>query len=153
LPGAAEIRDASRQLEGFAREQGLELHALHGELPLEAQAQAIAPSPRRKLVLSTNVAESSVTVEGVTIVIDTGLARIAEHSPWTGRQSLELRPIAQASAIQRAGRAGRTQPGHVLRLYTEANFRARPPQEKPEIQRLDLAEPLLALYGAGLVPG
>lgn len=153
LPGAAEIRDASHQLEGFAREQGLELHALHGELPLEAQAQAIAPSPRRKLVLSTNVAESSVTVEGVTIVIDSGLARVAEHSPWTGRQSLELRPIAQASAIQRAGRAGRTQPGHVLRLYTEANFRARPAQEKPEIQRLDLAEPLLALYGAGLVPG
>src|SRR5690606_21565417 len=121
-------------------------------LPLEAQAQAIAPGSRRKVVLSTNVAESSVTVEGVTIVIDSGLARVAEHSPWTGRQSLELRPIAQASAIQRAGRAGRTQPGHVLRLRTEANLRSRPAQGKPEIQRLDLAEPLLALYGAGLVP-
>jgi len=125
---------------------------LHGEMPLEAQAQAIAPSDRRKVVLSTNVAESSVTVEGVTIVIDSGLARIAEYSPWTGRQSLEIRPIAQASAIQRAGRAGRTQPGRVLRLYTEASFRARPAQEKPEIQRLDLAEPLLALYGVGLSP-
>jgi ATP-dependent helicase HrpB len=152
LPGAAEIRDASSQLEPFAREHGIELHALHGELPLDAQAKAIAPSQRRKVVLSTNVAESSVTVEGVTVVIDSGLARIAEHSPWTGRQSLELRPVAQASAIQRAGRAGRTQPGQVFRLYTEQNFRARPAQEKPEIQRLDLAEPLLALYGNGLAP-
>lgn len=152
LPGAAEIRDATTQLEPFAREHGIELHALHGELPLDAQAKAIAPSARRKVVLSTNVAESSVTVEGVTIVIDSGLARIAEHSPWTGRQSLELRPVAQASAIQRAGRAGRTQPGQVLRLYTEQSFRARPAQEKPEIQRLDLAEPLLQLYGNGLAP-
>ena len=152
LPGAAEIRDAANQLEAFARDQGLEIHALHGELPLEAQAKAIAPSARRKVVLSTNVAESSVTVEGVTIVIDSGLARIAEHSPWTGRQSLEVRPIAQASAIQRGGRAGRTQPGQVFRLFTEQSFRSRPAQGRPEIQRLDLAEPLLTLYGAGLAP-
>ena len=153
LPGAAEINQTAKNLETFARERGLSLHTLHGEMPLEAQAQAIAPSERRKVVLSTNVAESSVTVEGVTIVIDSGLARVAEYSPWTGRQSLEIRPIAQASAIQRAGRAGRTRPGRVLRLYTEASFRARPAQEKPEIQRLDLAEPLLALHGVGLSPG
>ena len=152
LPGAAEINQTSKNLDGFAREHGLALCPLHGEMPLEAQAQAIAPSDRRKVVLSTNVAESSVTVEGVTIVVDCGLARAAEHSPWTGRQSLEVRPIAQASAIQRAGRAGRTQPGRVLRLYTEQSFRARPTQEKPEVQRLDLAEPLLALYGAGISP-
>lgn len=153
LPGAAEINQTAKNLETFARDRGLSLHTLHGEMPLEAQAQAIAPSERRKVVLSTNVAESSVTVEGVTIVIDSGLARVAEYSPWTGRQSLEIRPIAQASAIQRAGRAGRTRPGRVLRLYTEASFRARPAQEKPEVQRLDLAEPLLALYGVGLSPG
>jgi ATP-dependent RNA helicase HrpB len=152
LPGAAEIGQAMKNLEPFAREQNIQIHALHGDMPLEAQTQAIAASARRKVVLSTNVAESSVTVEGVTIVIDSGLARIAEHSPWTGRQSLTVRPISRASAIQRAGRAGRTQPGQVLRLYTEASFKARPAQEKPEIQRLDLAEPLLALYGAGLVP-
>jgi ATP-dependent helicase HrpB len=152
LPGAAEIEQTAKNLEAFAREQNLVLHTLHGEMPLEAQAQAIAPGDRRKVVLSTNVAESSVTVEGVTIVIDSGLARVAEHSPWTGRQSLEIRPVARASAIQRGGRAGRTQPGQVLRLYTEANFRARPAQDRPEIQRLDLAEPLLALYGAGLTP-
>jgi ATP-dependent helicase HrpB len=152
LPGAGEINQTAKNLEVFAREQDLALHMLHGDMPLAAQAQAIAPSARRKVVLSTNVAESSVTVEGVTIVIDSGVARVAEHSPWTGRQSLEIRPIARASAIQRAGRAGRTQPGQVLRLYTEANFRARPAQDRPEIQRLDLAEPLLALYGAGLIP-
>jgi ATP-dependent helicase HrpB len=152
LPGAAEIKQTAKNLEAFALERNLALHVLHGDMPLEAQTQAIAPGGRRKIVLSTNVAESSVTVEGVTIVIDSGLARVAEHSPWTGRQSLEIRPIARASAIQRAGRAGRTEPGQVLRLYTEANFRARPAQDKPEIQRLDLAEPLLALYGSGLVP-
>jgi ATP-dependent helicase HrpB len=153
LPGAPEINQTAKNLEAFAAESGIGLHMLHGEMPLEAQARAIAPSERRKIVLSTNVAESSVTVEGVSLVVDSGLARIAEHSPWTGRQRLEVRPIAQASAIQRAGRAGRTRPGHVFRLYTESDFRARPAQERPEVVRLDLAEPLLTLYGAGLVPG
>ena len=152
LPGAGEINQTAKNLEAFAREHELALHSLHGEMPLEAQARAIAPGRQRKIVLSTNVAESSVTVEGVTAVVDSGLARIAEHSPWTGRQSLDIRPIARASAIQRAGRAGRTRPGHVLRLYTEADFRGRPAQEKPEVQRLDLAEPLLTLYGAGIAP-
>ncbi|MET0411725.1 MAG: helicase-related protein, partial [Polyangiaceae bacterium] len=152
LPGAREIRNAEGSLQSFAEQQQLRLVPLHGELPLEAQARALGRADRRKIVLSTNVAESSITVEGVTAVVDSGLARIAEHSPWTGRQSLEIRPIAQASAIQRAGRAGRTQPGQVVRLYTEANYAARPSREKPEIQRLDLAEPLLMLYGAGLVP-
>ncbi|HVZ36041.1 MAG TPA: ATP-dependent helicase C-terminal domain-containing protein, partial [Polyangiaceae bacterium] len=92
----------------------------------------------------------SITVEGVTAVIDSGLARIAEHSPWTGRQSLTVRPIARASALQRAGRAGRTAPGVVLRLYTEASFKQRPEQEKPEIERLDLAGPLLTLLSEQL---
>ena len=152
LPGAFEIGQTEASLASFAAEHDTSLLPLHGEMPLDAQAKAIAPSRRRKIVLATNVAESSVTVEGVTAVVDSGLARIAEHSPWTGRQSLEVRPIARASAIQRAGRAGRTQAGRVLRLYSEANFLARPEQEKPEVQRLDLAEPLLTLYGAGLQP-
>jgi len=152
LPGAAEIRRAEDSLSGFAQEHALELLTLHGEMPLDAQVRAIAPAARRKIVLATNVAESSITVQGVTAVVDSGLARIAEHSPWTGRQSLAVRPIARASAVQRAGRAGRIEPGQVLRLYTEASFRARPEQERPEVERLDLAEPLLTLYGAGLVP-
>lgn len=152
LPGVAEINQTEASLSGFAAEHGLSVLPLHGEMPLDAQARAIAPTERRKVVLATNVAESSVTVEGVTAVVDSGLARIAEHSPWTGRQTLSVRPIARASALQRAGRAGRTQPGRVVRLYGEANLRARPEQEKPEVQRLDLTEPLLTLYGAGLVP-
>lgn len=152
LPGVSEITQTQTSLARFAQEHGLSLLPLHGEMPLDAQARAIAPAERRKVVLATNVAESSVTVEGVTAVVDTGLARVAEHSPWTGRQSLSVRPIARASATQRAGRAGRTRPGRVVRLYGEANLRARPEQEKPEVQRLDLTEPLLTLYGAGLVP-
>jgi ATP-dependent helicase HrpB len=152
LPGAAEIRQVEAHLSAFAEREQLSVLPLHGEMPLDAQARAIARSERRKIVLATNVAESSITVEGVTGVVDSGLARIAEHSPWTGRQSLEVRPISQASAIQRAGRAGRTQPGLVIRLYTEANFRARPSHDRPEVQRLDLAESLLTLYGAGFVP-
>jgi ATP-dependent helicase HrpB len=152
LPGAAEIQRAEEALASFAGEQGLSLAVLHGELPLDAQVRAITPGDRRKVVLATNVAESSITVEGVTAVVDSGLARIAEHSPWTGRQSLTVRPIARASALQRAGRAGRTAPGQVIRLYTKASFEARPEQERPEVQRLDLAGPLLGLYGAGLAP-
>src|SRR6185295_5910136 len=152
LPGAAEIRRAEEALGGFAGEHDVTLAMLHGEMPLDAQVRAITPGPRRKVVLATNVAESSITVEGVTAVVDSGLARVAEHSPWTGRQSLALRPIARASALQRAGRAGRTAPGQVIRLYSEASFRSRPEQEKPELQRLDLAGPLLSLYGAGLAP-
>ncbi|MEY4545677.1 MAG: hypothetical protein RL685_1872 [Pseudomonadota bacterium] len=152
LPGAAEIQRAETALSAFAAERDLALAVLHGELPLEAQVRAITPGNRRKVVLATNVAESSITVEGVTAVVDSGLARIAEHSPWTGRQSLAVRPVARASALQRAGRAGRTAPGRVLRLYTEASFLGRAEQEKPEVQRLDLAGPLLTLYGAGLAP-
>jgi len=152
LPGAAEIQRAEAALRGFAGEQNLALALLHGELPLDAQVRAITPGSRRKVVLATNVAESSITVEGVTAVVDSGLARIAEHSPWTGRQSLAVRPIARASALQRAGRAGRTAPGQVIRLYSEASFKSRPEQERPEVQRLDLAGPLLSLYGAGLAP-
>jgi len=152
LPGAAEIQRAEETLASFASEQQLSLAVLHGEMPLDAQVRAITPGERRKVVLATNVAESSITVEGVTAVIDSGLARIAEHSPWTGRQSLAVRPISRASALQRAGRAGRTAPGQVLRLYTKASLDHRPEQEKPEVQRLDLAGSLLSLYGAGIDP-
>lgn len=152
LPGASEIQRAETALSAFASEQQLALAVLHGELPLEAQVRAITPGEHRKVVLATNVAESSITVEGVTAVVDSGLARIAEHSPWTGRQSLAVRPVARASALQRAGRAGRTAPGRVLRLFTEHSFQSRPEQERPEVQRLDLAGALLTLYGAGCAP-
>src|SRR6185312_15853631 len=111
--------------------------ALHGELPLELALRALAPGQRRRVVLSTAVAESSLTVEGVTAVIDSGLARRAEDSPWTDRKQLALCPISQASAARRASRAGGSGQGHVVRLYSEASLAAGPEREQAELQRLD----------------
>jgi len=101
-------------------------------------------------VLATNVAESSITVDGVTVVVDSGLARVAGHSPWSGLPTLALEPISRASCIQRAGRAGRTRPGRVLRLYTKGDFEGRRAHDTPEIMRSDLAEACLILHGAGI---
>lgn len=148
LPGAREIRQCKRLLE--ERAVDFEIHELHGELPIATQAAAVRRGSRRKIVLATNVAESSVTIDGVTAVIDSGLARVASTSLVSGRPTLELAPICQKSAIQRAGRAGRTGPGRVRRLYTEADFRRRPADDQPEIQRLELSEMLLRLRGMGL---
>ena len=150
LPGQAEIRRAQRACEPLARQHGLLVFPLHGELSPAEQDLAVSPSKQRKLILSTNVAESSVTVAGVTAVIDSGLARIASHNPWTGLPTLEVARISQASARQRAGRAGRTAPGRVLRLYPEDDFLRRPEQDLPEIARADLAQLLLTLRAMGL---
>ena len=150
LPGAAEIRRAQEACREYAERHGFAVHALHGDLPTEAQDRAVRPSPGRKLILSTNVAETSVTIEGVAAVIDSGLARIASHSPWTGLPTLRLAPISRTSAIQRTGRAGRTRAGHCLRLYTRADFEMRPERQVPEIAREDLAETVLALAAMGV---
>ena len=135
LPGAAEIRRAAEALAGFAGQAGIDLLPLHGDLPPDDQDRAVRPSRRRKVLLSTNVAESSVTIDGVVAVVDSGLARIASHSPWSGLPSLELRKVSRASAAQRAGRAGRQGPGRALRLYTRHDHDARPEFETPEIER------------------
>ncbi len=150
LPGAAEIRRTREACLDFAKRHHLELHALHGDLPAEEQDRAVRPSTRRKLILSTNVAETSVTIEGITAVIDSGLARISSHSPWSGLPMLKLSKVSKASAIQRAGRAGRTRPGMCLRLYTRQDFETRPDHETPEIQRLDLASAVLGLHSLGV---
>lgn len=150
LPGAAEIRRAQSACTDPAREAGLLILPLHGELSPAEQDLAVRPSGRRKLILSTNVAESSITIEGVEAVIDSGLARIAGHSPWSGLRTLDVARVSRASAIQRAGRAGRTRAGRCLRLYTAQDFAARPEHERPEIERLDLAEAALELYAAGI---
>lgn len=152
LPGAAEIRRALEQLAPFAQDRGLRLLPLHGELPPGEQDAAVRPGPQRKIILSTNVAESSVTIEGVTAVVDAGLARVAGHSPWTGLPTLGLEKISQASAIQRAGRAGRTAPGRVFRLYTKQDFDGRPQRETPELLRADLCESALLVRSLG-IPG
>jgi ATP-dependent helicase HrpB len=150
LPGAATIRRAQEACEALASEFGLLVLPLHGELPVEAQDRAVRPSEKRKLILSTNVAETSVTVEGVAAVIDSGLARVAGHSPWSGLPVLSVQRISRASAVQRAGRAGRTREGRCLRLYTAQDFQQRPEYETPEIRRLDLSEAVLELRAAGV---
>lgn len=150
LPGAAEIRACLKSCEGIAQRLGARIFPLHGELSAEAQVQAIAPSFIPKIILSTNVAESSVTLDGIGAVVDSGLGREAQHSPWSGLPSLRTTRISQARCIQRAGRAGRTGPGLCVRLFTESDFNARQAFDAPELQRADLAESLLALHGLGI---
>jgi ATP-dependent helicase HrpB len=145
LPGAAEIRRAARMIEPLASRLGLLVLPLHGDLSSAEQDRAVGPAGRPKVILSTNVAESSVTIEGVTAVIDSGLARVAADSPWTGLPSVEVRRISQASAMQRAGRAGRTAPGRVIRLYSAEDFHRRPAADVPEILRRELSQLVLQL--------
>ncbi len=148
LPGAGEIQRCAEALAGAVPDR-LVL-PLHGELDANAQDRALRREPgTRRVVLATNVAETSVTVDGVDTVIDTGLARIAAWDPWSGLGTLELAPVARASATQRAGRAGRQGPGLCLRLYTSADFEARPADTLPELARADLAETVLGLAAAG----
>jgi ATP-dependent helicase HrpB len=145
LPGAAEIRRAMRESQAVARQANLLVLPLHGDLSPAEQDRAIMPAEQRKVILATNVAESSVTVEGVNAVIDSGLARIATHSQWTGLPTLQVGRVSKASATQRAGRAGRTGPGRVLRLYGMEDYQRRPEHDAPEIARSDLSQLCLAL--------
>lgn len=149
LPGQREIREAARELEPLAREHDLLVMPLYGELPPEQQDAALQRQTKRKIVLATNVAETSVTVDGVTAVVDTGLSQQLRFDPNVGLDRLELLPISRASAEQRAGRAGRQQPGVCVRLWSEGSHRARPEHTAPEIQRVDLAGPVLQLKAWG----
>lgn len=149
LPGAREIRQALEVCAPIVEPQGILALPLHGELPPRDQDLAVKPSAQRKVILSTNVAESSVTIDGVVTVIDSGLARIAGFSPWSGLSTLTVDKISQASAIQRAGRAGRTRPGRCLRLYTQGDFDKRRAFDAPEIARLDLTQTALEVAALG----
>jgi ATP-dependent helicase HrpB len=149
LPGAAEIRRAARECQQLAGKHQLLMLPLHGDLSSEEQDRAVSPASQRKVILSTNVAESSITIEGVTAVIDSGLARAASDSPWTGLPTLEVQRISKASATQRAGRAARTAPGRVLRLYTLEDYHRRPEHAAPEIMRRELSEVCLNLRAMG----
>jgi ATP-dependent helicase HrpB len=149
LPGLHEIRQTARQLDAVAQERDLAVLPLYGDLPAEQQDAALLPQGRRKVVLATNVAETSVTVEGVVGVVDAGLARVMEYDPGVGLDRLRLVPISRASADQRAGRAGRTRPGVCVRLWGAAAHRGRPEQAEPEIRRVDLAGAALQLLCFG----
>ncbi len=150
LPGVAEIRRALEACAGIAASADLELLPLHGELPPAEQDRAMRKGPRRKVILATNVAETSLTIDGVVAVVDSGLARLAGHSPWSGLNTLRVAKVSRASATQRAGRAGRTQAGSALRLFTKADFETRREHEEPEVRRLDLAQTVLELAAVSL---
>ncbi|MBT8492137.1 MAG: DEAD/DEAH box helicase, partial [Deltaproteobacteria bacterium] len=148
LPGKGEIQRCRDHLQGVAVSAGFELVALHGGLPAAEQDRATRGQSRR-IILATNVAETSVTVPGVTAVVDSGLARVARHSPWTGLSRLSLEPVSQASIEQRAGRAGRLGPGACIRLFEKGDYQSRPVQLPPEVERAELSSALLFVHGIG----
>ncbi len=145
LPGIAEIRQVGKRLAPWCERQSIRLLELYGDLPAEKQDAVLELSDERKLILSTNVAETSLTIPGVTLVIDSGLARINRYDEHTGLDRLELSPISKASADQRAGRAGRTKAGVCIRLWPEAAHRHRPEFDEPEVRRIDLSGAVLQL--------
>lgn len=149
LPGVAEINRAARELAPLAQQNRLDVLPLHGSLPPDEQTRALEPSDRRKVILSTNIAETSLTIEGVRIVIDAGLARVAGYDAQRGLDRLDLQRISKASATQRAGRAGRTSAGRCIRLYTAREFHAMEDFDLPEIHRVDLASVILTLHAWG----
>lgn len=149
LPGVGEIQQTSRRVAALAQDFAADVVPLYGDLPAEQQDAALAAGVRRRIVLATNVAETSVTVQGVTAVVDTGQARMLVYDPGVGLDRLELTPISQASADQRAGRAGRLQPGRCVRLWSSQQQAARPAQTEPEVRRADLAGAVLQLFALG----
>lgn len=148
MPGAAEIRqagDACRQVCG----SGFDILPLYGEMPSAEQRRVMEPSPRRKVIIATNIAETSLTIPGVRHVIDSGLCRRASYDAARGLNMLETVPIARDSAEQRAGRAGREAPGSCRRLWSALEHRVKPARTIPEVQRCDLADAVLSLAAYG----
>jgi ATP-dependent helicase HrpB len=150
MPGMAEINATIGAARAIRASERLALIPLHGDLPPEQQDLAFAPNPLRKVVVATNVAETSVTIDGIRHVVDSGLARVARYDAERGLGTLFLEPISRASAEQRKGRAGRTAPGTCHRLWTESGQLNRPERNTPEIQRSDLAEVVLLLHSLGI---
>ncbi len=154
LPGVGEIQQLVRLLQAQGLPEGVDLAPLYGELELAAQQRAIAPSPpgRRKLVLATSIAETSLTIEGIRIVIDSGLMRVPRFDPRTGMTRLETVAISQSSAAQRSGRAGRLEPGVCYRLWSESEQAGLVAFGRPEILEADLAPVALELAQWGVGP-
>jgi ATP-dependent helicase HrpB len=156
LPGQAEIRRVNQQLAEALGEGGnVMLCPLHGELDLNAQRAAIEPAPvgKRKVVLATNIAETSLTIDGVRVVIDAGLARVPRFDPGSGMTRLDTQRISRASATQRAGRAGRLEPGVCYRLWSEGQHEQLAAYGAAEILQADLAGLALQLARWGVAPG
>jgi ATP-dependent helicase HrpB len=147
LPGAGEIRACGEALRAAleGKGEGLSLHPLYGDLPFEEQERAILPSRRRKIVLATNIAETSLTIEGVKTVIDSGLTRRLQYDPATGMNRLLTVAVSKAAAEQRKGRAGRLGPGLCYRLYSRHAFQTLIPFAPPEMLVSDLSSLVLEL--------
>lgn len=155
LPGQAEIRRVAQRLESaLGSYPGVRLCPLHGELDLAAQRAAIEPAPagERKVVLATNIAETSLTIEGVRVVVDSGLARVPRFDPGTGMTRLDTQRVSRASATQRAGRAGRLEPGVCYRLWSETQHEQLAAYDSAEILQADLAPLALQLHRWGSTP-
>jgi ATP-dependent helicase HrpB len=150
MPGSFEIAQTIDAIRHESASRGFILLPLHGELPPADQDLAVARHAQRKVVVATNVAETSLTIDGVRCVIDSGLARIPRYDPYRGINTLLVEKISRASADQRTGRAGRTAPGTCLRLWSREEHADRPAAELPEIKRLDLSEVVLTLKAAGV---
>jgi len=150
MPGKYEIGRTISAIRASRVSDRFVVLPLHGELPPAEQDAALAHYQKRRAIVATNVAETSLTIDGVQIVIDSGFARIARFDARRGINTLLVEKISRASADQRAGRAGRTAPGHCLRLWTEREHLERAQQELPEVKRLDLAEVVLTLKASGV---
>jgi ATP-dependent helicase HrpB len=150
MPGMGEINATINALRAARLAEDCDFIPLHGDLSPEQQDLAFSPSDQRKIVVSTNVAETSVTIDGIMHVVDSGEARVARYDAERGIQTLFIEEISRASADQRKGRAGRTAPGTCWRLWTESGHLNRPERNTPEIQRADLAEVVLLLHSLGI---
>ncbi len=150
MPGMGEINSTIHAINAVRLNEKVTLIPLHGELPPEDQDRAFAPNSLRKIVVSTNVAETSVTIDGIRHVVDSGVARVARYDAERGIGTLFIEEISRASSDQRKGRAGRTAPGTCYRLWTESNHLNRSERNTPEIRRSDLAEVVLLLHSLGI---
>ena len=150
MPGGYEINRTIEAIRQTGESKGFILLPLHGELPPRDQDAAVARYDQPKVVVATNVAETSITIDGVRVVIDSGLARIPRYDSNRGINTLLIEKISKSSAAQRAGRAGRTAPGKCIRLWSQHEHDERPSQELPEVKRLDLSEVVLTLKASGI---
>ncbi|MFO0916456.1 MAG: ATP-dependent helicase C-terminal domain-containing protein [Pirellulales bacterium] len=149
LPGAPEIHRTHQAIQQLPFARSFSLHKLFGDMPGDEQDAVLEPSERRKIILATNIAETSITIDGVDAVIDSGLAKIPMMNHFVGLTKLETSEISRAEADQRAGRAGRTGPGVCLRLWPESLQAGREPFRLPEVLRCDLSGPVLRLLNWG----
>jgi ATP-dependent helicase HrpB len=150
MPGRGEINATLDALRGLKTQERVACIPLHGELDPQEQDRAFAPNALRKIIVATNVAETSITIDGIRHVVDSGVARVARYDAERGIGTLLLEPISRASADQRKGRAGRTAPGTCHRLWTVIGHKTREERNTPEIQRSDLAEVVLLLHSLGI---